>query len=390
MITNVGIKPLAIGLGQGGGKIALKINSKFNISNKTILINTSSADLNDARNVVTDQDRVYKLGEIEQVEGTGKDRSISTNLALAMGVKLTDHIISCLLKDDEKYDVLILCFSTAGGTGSGLGPRLAGMLNTSQFLDKIRGKYGESQPIIIGLAATPDLGPKEGYLSMQNTLECLKEIQTLSQKQIARFFIASNSSVVGIGSSGNRTSYLDTINDSIAKYIWRYCSKGFVSAHNMEKSDRLAGLRIMGLHSISSIDSDGNILTGAPFITPEGESVRRVNFEIPSTWEKDFNTMLVSHGVVMKDCKEGLYDINDNTEGLFPIIGYHGFRDIKRFSEAFEARLQQIKKMNEKIERDNINLSNSFDGVADERAKRDDEYGEKHKESFVDVFKELI
>lgn len=388
-VSRIGIKPLAIGLGQAGGKIAVAINAKFGWEDKTPLINTSTADLESIQGAVLDKSRIYKLGDTEQIEGTGKDRSISAFLAQTLGEKIVNHVSSCLNNDDVNYDVVILCFSTAGGTGSGLGPRLTGMLTTEFFHDMIKEKY-PNLPIIIGLAATPDLGNKEGYLSMQNTLECLKEIQTLAEKQLGRFFIGTNSAAIGVYNIDDRVTYLDMINNNVAHYVYRYFDQGYVSAHNVDRSDRLAGLRIMGLHAISSIDSDGSSASGAPFITPEGESVRRINFEIPSTWEKDFNAMLVSHGVVTKDYKEGLYEPMENDkDNIIPIIGYHGFRDIKRFSEAFDARLQQIKKMNEKVERDNINLSQSFNGVADERKRRNDEYGEKKAADFGDIFSEL-
>ena len=390
-----GVKILPIGIGQGGSKLAQSIGLNNDCKSKCVYINTSTTDIegleltgNEVSRKITINARSgdYKKDAegnilkdafgnpipLEDIDGAGKDRSLSYNyFKLHVGEYVSD------LKKfvtEEPYDVVLVCFSTAGGTGSGIGPRLTKVLTSIGVLDEVEQKTGK-RPLVFGVAELPELSAsKEGSLSYENTLEALDEMNEIINPKdgtngFARFILVNN----GYAKSKytERTKQLEAVNVSVATYIKRYLSEFGVSRKaTLDRSDRFNAMKVMGLHAFMSFDGNGNRVE-SPFIIPDGERVKRCCYEVPENAEVITSNIIASTGSGCDDTVHGFYE-NGN---LNPIIAFHGFRNVSKIAEQYDKRLKQLRENQNRIETDNIYSATGLDDVASEKAKRAQEYG---------------
>jgi hypothetical protein len=389
------IKPLAIGIGQGGGNIAKAINSAFKNENKTILINTSSADIMGAINPDIDQKRIIKLGDHNVIEGTGKDRKYAMDMLPPLVDIITTGISNLLIADDIAYNVLFVCFSTAGGTGSGMGPKITALLNSAMFSKALEPKYGTIAPIVFGIAATPSLTLDEGTISLENTLECLDDMNKIISRDYGRYIIIDNGSFVEktsvdnnkAGNSKSRVNQLKFINESAAGLLLRYFNDyNFSRISTVDKNDRLRSLQIMGLHSFNYvIQKENSFETLNTFFIPDGERVRRITYEVREDMEESILNYFRIHGILSDDFIHGFFEENDKNNDKKSIISYHGFKNISKIAEKFANKLQQIKELAMKTEQSSQSTSHGLNDLEKEKLYRSEEYGKKQADSYQDI-----
>lgn len=387
------IKILPIGVGQGGAKLAHAIGMQNDCASKCVYINTSKRDIEGLE--LNDTNRFIAVGD-GKIDGSGKDRHVSFGF---FKEKLNDYIaeLKKFLKE-EAYDIIFVCFSTAGGTGSGIGPKLTGALTSKGVLDEISASTGKT-PIVFGMAELPELSTSEGNISYENTLEALQDIDKLVNPKdkdgnplpdnpgIARFFLINNG--YGKGRYAERSNQLLQINKVVATYIYRFLYEyGASRISTLDRADRISVLKTMGLHSFTSFGPDGRRIE-SPFFVPDGERVKRVAYEVMENAEKIVSDIIAQTGAIVDDTIHGFWSNHiENTDhsAKLPIIGFHGFRNISKIAEQFDKRLKLNRENQNRIETDNIYASTGLNDVEAEKQRRAIEYGTAGADDASSVF----
>lgn len=147
-----------IGIGNAGCQTANLAERLYSELFDCVYINSSESDL---AMVSTDNDLKYKIGDREEIEGSGKNRSkmkqyLKTDINRILG---DANLQNCLAT--KRYIFVIA--SAAGGTGSGAAPVLTELL--SQM-------FPDSNFILIGIL--PQLGAS--LMEQGNALEFLTEL----------------------------------------------------------------------------------------------------------------------------------------------------------------------------------------------------------------------
>lgn len=382
-VTNFGFKVLTIGVGQGGSKLAKSIAIALDARKNCVFMNTSKIDL-DGIDVNSSELRVVKIGN-EEIEGAGKDRRVADDILGKNRKEITDLMLK--FANEDAYDFIFVVFSTAGGTGSGIGPKLTALMNTNQFIEPIREKHGKI-PLVFGIAALPEISTNEGNISYENTLECLEEINKFTDKNIARFFLINNGATVNLKAKyADRISHLSEINLTTATILKRYLTGfGTSSTSSLDRADRIGALTTMGIHAFEMIDADGSRIQ-TPFFFPDGERVRRVCYEVPEKMENQALQAIAASGALSDDIIHGLYDESapENSK-LTPIIAYHGYKNVSKIAESYDKRLKLNRENAARIEKQNIYSATGLDDVAKEREVRNNEYGRHGADSIDDIF----
>ena len=390
-----GIKILPIGIGQGGSKLAQSIGLINDCKSRCVYINTSTSDIDGLELSGNEVTRTISIGRrkddykkdkdgnvlkdaagnpipIEEIDGAGKDRKVSYNYFKMHVGDYVNDLKKFLL--EEPYDVIKLCFSTAGGTGSGIGPRLATVLTSINFLDEIEQKTGK-RPIVYAYPELPELdSTKEGSISYENTLEALNELNKLinpadgSAPLIRVVFVNNN---YGKSKYTEHSKQLEATNVAVATMIKRYLSEyGISRKGTLDRSDRLNAMKVMGIHSFMTFDGNGKRVD-SPFVIPDGERVKRCCYEVPENTENLVSSVISSTGCGYDDIVHGFYE----SETLNPIIAFHGFRNVSKIAEQYDKRLKQLHENQTRIEADNIYSATGLDDVANEQKRRETEYG---------------
>lgn len=390
-----GIKILPIGIGQGGSKLAQSIGLINDCKSRCVYINTSTSDIDGLELSGNEVTRTISIGRqkndfkkdkdgnilkdaagnpipIEEIDGAGKDRKISYNYFKMHVGEYVNNLKKFLI--EEPYDVIKICFSTAGGTGSGIGPKLTKVLTSIGVLDEIEQKTGK-RPIVYAYAELPELdSSKEGSISYENTLEALKEIDEIinpsdgSAPLIRVVFVNNN---YGKSKYSEHSKQLEATNAAVATMIKRYLSEyGISRKGTLDRSDRLNAMKVMGIHSFMTFDGNGKRVE-SPFVIPDGERVKRCCYEVPENTENLVSSVISSTGCGYDDIVHGFYE----SETLNPIIAFHGFRNVSKIAEQYDKRLKQLHENQTRIEADNIYSATGLDDVANEQKRRETEYG---------------
>ena len=394
--TKKGIKILPIGIGQGGSKLTQTIGIKNDCKSSCVYINTSTSDIDGLELSSSEVTRTISIGArkddykkdangnvlndasgnpipVEEIDGAGKDRKVSYEY-FKMHVKdYVDDLKRYLFEDS--YDIILLSFSTAGGTGSGIGPKLTKVLSSFSIIDEVERKTGK-RPIVFGIAELPELdSSKEGYISYVNTLEALYEINDIinpkdGSQPLARFIFVNNS--YNKSKFSIHSEQLRGVNDSVSDIIKRYTTSFGVSRKGiLDRSDRLNAMKVMGVHAFMTFDGNGNRVE-SPFIIPNGERVKRCCYEVPEKAEIVVSKVISDTGCGYDDIVHGFYE---ESKTMSPIIAFHGFRNVSKIAEQYDKRLKQLHENQTRIELDNIYSATGLNDVANEMALRDSEYG---------------
>ena len=240
---------ITFAIGQGGANIGHSISTR--LGGELFLINTSSQDLNS-----------YKIGSdhkhciMNSGNGAGKD-SITMKNNVMKNIEVRDPIItfcaesivSTILDPQKNINcnslTIFVTFTSSGGTGSGIGPLLTYILNSDKIKETvidmvlrdkelIRNKdYPIGSPThnaikllndilnknfnVFGIAALPKM--EEGIISMQNTVNCLNEIDRIINNKVGTFFLINPDC-----DNGDKT-FKETDN-AAALYLDRYLNWG--------------------------------------------------------------------------------------------------------------------------------------------------------------------
>ena len=185
-----------IGVGNCGGQVASLAEKKYPDLFDTIYINTSEADLS----MVQDKNGLkFKIGEKEEIEGSGKNRD-----------KMKEYLqadIGKLLESKELQDRIVekkYCFiisSAAGGTGSGASPIL---------LEFMRQMFPDTNFILV--TVLPQL--QASLAEQGNALEFLFELYDVLGENTT-YMIYDNETVADLPP----TRALEVVNENIVEDI---------------------------------------------------------------------------------------------------------------------------------------------------------------------------
>lgn len=147
-----------IGIGNAGGQVALAAELNYSELFDCIYINSSDADLS---MITTDTEYKYKIGDRDEIEGSGKNRSKMKQFLKSEINKILGDTKFQVCLSTKRYAFIIA--SAAGGTGSGAAPVLTELL--SQM-------FPDTNFILVGIL--PQIGAS--LLEQGNALEFLTEL----------------------------------------------------------------------------------------------------------------------------------------------------------------------------------------------------------------------
>ena len=151
--TGSALKIGVIGIGNAGSQVAMVAEKNHH---NVLVMNTSVKDLADE--VLGKEMKAIRIGD---GRGSGKDRENSMDLLKSKGADgLREILDNPYFKSVvEPADIVFICFSTGGGTGSGIGPYMA----------KLIGKAYKSK-LIIPYGILPK--KSESVTAQANTIAC--------------------------------------------------------------------------------------------------------------------------------------------------------------------------------------------------------------------------
>lgn len=277
-----------ISIGQGGWKISRTLKECLPNNPFCIAINTSNQDLN-----LTDlpDNQRFKIGGI-RANGAGQNRnraklyyknfSAENNFDVKMDVIQTFiSLYEEVIFNPEKQNIVIVSFTSDGGSGSGIGPMFVTAL--TNYVNSVKdfsfaGKTYEiddltnmvPRPVVIGLV--PKCRITEGSGKLENNIECFLDIQKAIDHKLGHFFIADNNLDSSIKFNNTEEMYR-IINTRIAAPLLKFLGIEMNSDIKcMDLQDKVNALRISGASSFVSVEPKGLF----QYCIPYGQSVTRV------------------------------------------------------------------------------------------------------------------
>ncbi|MED1205282.1 cell division protein FtsZ [Heyndrickxia acidicola] len=255
MVKSIGI----LGVGQAGGNVA-EIASTMGFP--TALINTNQRD-----GLVNT--RVEKKYFVPGYNGAGQDRSI--------GLKaIQDHyleIISFVKQSFKDINLLLVAFSTDGGTGSGMSPLLIDLL-TDQLPD-----------ISVGaIAIVPERNVLAG--NRINTAECVQELSKI--EGLASVFLVDNDQVRKMNPQSSKQQIYAASNHQVMEAINSVLQITQKSSFygNLDETDLINILNTRGVTIISST------------VVTDAKSTSDVTSKIHRSWANSIFCPVESTGVI--------------------------------------------------------------------------------------------
>lgn len=380
-----------IGIGQGGSQVGLLLENKLrkmtNYS-KMISINTAKADL-DAIDIP--KERKYLIGD---GSGAGKNRAFSKKLFWE-----NDDIFNKIIEENKKLffgtnQVILVVFSANGGTGSGIANKLIAKLsqfcaNTTENYTVVRNGKKEAvsidpyRPNVIGVCITPDITSalESGVDSLENTLECMTEIDTLIKNKIASYFIVKNKLC------NDKNVYAKT-NENILNGFEKFFKLLGTSNENtiLDSKDRFSALSLPGLMAFSTLED----IDKYGMLTPaHGAKVPMLLAELSYSSNEEYQSKLkifekFVRNYNLSDTTLGWNDINlvsesNRTELVkSDLVLFAGFSNIETIMEPMKEVLDRKRRA-----LDNVNIQgNAFDGLKEAVEER---MAEKRKNTSADI-----
>lgn len=274
-----------IGIGAAGGNIADEASLR---GIPSLAINFSRQDL-DSLTHIEDENRLHFIGS----EGIGKVRDNAIML-MKNNWELAVNFIKTKMSSPS-IEIIMVCFSTAGGSGGGSSPILLEILQ-SEFPDKT-------------FFAAPILPAKnEAIISQINCLETMNELST----QNISVFPIDNEKVRTVHSQSSKNKlynyangeFIDTLS-KIISYTGKYSKYGVLDQKDLLQVFSQKGIGLMSQLNITGI--------------PNG---KQINEYIQRSWEKSIfspidYTQVVRAGIIF-----------DGTEQLLENIEYEQVFDV--------------------------------------------------------------
>jgi cell division GTPase FtsZ len=232
----------AIGIGQGGGKMA---NCFYQNKYRSFFINTSFDDLSQL-NI----DNFNFLYQPPGSKGCAKQRKKAQQYAK----DYYEVMIKKLLDAHTTCKVYIVHYTLGGGTGGGL----SNMFNALLRMELQKRKRHDS--IIIAVVAKPK--KHESYQIQKNAEECLDELINMNKKGIVnQYYVINNDSRNDIttktNDKGEEITQLDVINEEHFLLFDRWIEgENANNKNNTDESERMDLFRLSG--QAMMFEFDGN------------------------------------------------------------------------------------------------------------------------------------
>jgi len=390
--------------GQGGANIGMTLASVLPNKPFVIAINTSDQDLDQ---LPLPEKQKFKIGG-KNADGAGKNRNraklyyknfsaVNTYDKKEMGV--LDTLIGYyeeVFFNPEEQTIIIVCFSSDGGTGSGIGPMLTATL--SNYMNSCTSfHWGNKEyqiddqtnevprPVVVGL--TPKCSLKAGASNLQNTIECFLDIQKFIDKGIGNFFIADNN-LDDVQYASTEEMY-KIINARIAAPFVKFFGVEMNSDIKcMDLQDKINTLRIPGCSSFASVTKN-NMFN---YVIPRGQTTTRTVMmmrhdpENPGAEEKAAQDCLKALDVTSFDNTPVFFQLDKSgisadsvSKDLISssMLGFFGFHSLNAIVEDLRDNLHRQQVTTEK--RQDVIKTNStgFSTVEEDAAEMNDRFGAK-------------
>lgn len=311
-----------LAVGAAGGNIAEVADIA---GYRAAVMNTAQDDL-DAITTVTNK---FKIGISE---GCGKDRNIAKEEVRRSYREIVEFVKNTF---DSSIEMIYVCFSTGGGTGSGSGPIITDILTRS-----LPEKKFAAIPVLPAL--------DESMVAQYNSLECLNE---LSKLNLPTLIVDNQKYAEAAGDQKfTKKQLFDTINESIIEDFDLIFKKRTSSKYgNIDRKDLMKLLCTPGNQYIVPVHLTKEELTNVTrtmidnlhrsiYCNLELDNVvRRMGFifDIP-----DFATKSIDFEAIQREIGkplevfEGIYDSNNDDHVAISIFSGLSFP---------EKRIKQIK-----------------------------------------------
>lgn len=183
-----------VGMGNAGGQVANLAEKKYPELFECIYINTSEADLS---MINTSSEYKFKIGDKEEIEGAGKNRTKMKNYFHDAIPKILGDAKLQECFSTKKY--IFVVSSAAGGTGSGAAP---------MFVKYLQMACRDAHIILIGIL--PNMNAS--MLEQGNTMEFLHEVYNILGESTTYMFY-DNESTADLPP----TEALEVVNDNIVE-----------------------------------------------------------------------------------------------------------------------------------------------------------------------------
>lgn len=297
-----------IALGQGGyNSVRAFLDKPFAKPENCFAINYET-DLRSA-NLIDANNKIALTGY-----GAGHDRNKARNdLIQGIQTKVSGELAE---KINPKADKIYIHLAGGGGCGSGIGALVAGLVSNENFIPN---RHGRRIPVEVILYKPADTTDASNVGEWQNFNECLKEFDTLVNKQAVALYIADLSS----SNLDNPTERNAEVNREVAELLYRFdCVNYLSNSSNLDFEDRYKLSVTPGCRGLLRFDKDGNY--SSPFVLPNGESCRRMGYEIEEGQDNIVTGITKTLGVESLDksfC--GIYPATANA--CYPFVIYSGY-----------------------------------------------------------------
>lgn len=381
-----------IALGQAGANIGLQLERELRKHADVVnfvAINSAQSDL-DA--IKIERDKKFLIPNT--ASGAGKKRDYIKKIFY--NETNPDKLFNEIVEKNKhtlfgQNKLILVTFSTGGGSGSSIGPKFVAKLTKYCATTKesyvvghgdngqpIEGSIDPYRPNIIGVALMPDFKNEldNGIDTLQNTLECLNEIDVVIKNRLGSFVIVQNK--------------IDT-NEMIDKNIFSKTNQNVVTAFKkfikcigvsnsdtiLDVKDRFVALSIPGLMCFATLDDLNRYNMLSPAIgSTVSKVVAELSFETEEERKVKYNKYLsFASQFTIADNTIGWSDINllqnnnkDNPIYRTDIVLMAGFTNLSHILTPIRDTLDR--KLNALIDKDVD--GRAFDNISELKKSREE------------------
>lgn len=340
------INILNVGVGLAGSKFTKELSKRSITDNKKfdneIFINISTDELQIFNQLNSPTENKIQVGILGNGAGKNRNLAIETFADKFNFIDFTDKVKEKV--KENNIDLILISFSTGGGTGSGIGPMLTQLL--FEGIENNPKDIGR-EVIVMGVGLLPEF--TEGICVFRNTLLSINDINK-GISSGGRYMLIRNPGKEGSSFVEKR----EFINELSAKLIVDYLKGTKKISRNgvLDLNDRRMGLSYPGLHAIARLKECD--IMNTYFITPNSSLCKHMLCEIPEENADMYEANLISSSINM-DYKFGY------TTGETGLVAYHGFNNILKETLAYRKRFDDLKKLDSSGNEDTgVNSLNSL------------------------------
>ena len=401
------VRFVVVAEGQGGASIGQVLCASLPNNPFMIAVNTSDQDMDQ---LGLPDNQLFKIGG-PTANGAGKSRNKAktyykkfTATNINDKSKSYDALTTLIGYYEEVFFhpkdqvIIITCFSSDGGTGSGIGPMLTtgltNFVNTAKSfvyggkeyeIDDVTNSV--PRPAVVALVPKCAINKKTGALNVQNTRECFLDIQRAIDAGIGHFFIADNN-LEGVEYNSTEEMYRIINARIVAPFVKFLGIEMNSSIKCMDLQDKINSLRISGCSSFMSVTKN-NVYQ---YVVPHGQSVARTVAMIrydpddPGAEEKKVDDFMKKLDITSVDYmpvffqvdKSGLVSDSISKDLISSsMIALFGWKSLSAIVEDLTDQLKRIEATNDKKASIVADSARGFDTIADDAAELADRFGTK-------------